>query len=77
MTSAACCLSKSLKSSLCLREITEVFPDLAHVHLEPPVAPLHNEVGVDLDREVTIVNLQDLKVVQPNLDLVQERLLGN
>ena len=54
-----------------------MFPDLAHVHLEPPVAPLHNEVGVDLDREVTIVNLQDLKVVQPNLDLVQERVLGN
>ena len=54
-----------------------MFPDLAHVHLEPPVAPLHDEVGVDLDREVTIVNLQDLKVVQPNLDLVQERVLGN
>ena len=53
-----------------------MFPDLAHVHLEPPVAPLHDEVGVDLDREVPIVNLQDLKVVQPNLDLVQERVLG-
>ena len=54
-----------------------MLPYLAHVHLEPPVAPLHDEVGVDLDREVPIVNLQDLEVVQPNLDLVQERLLGN
>ena len=47
------------------------------VHLQPAVVPLDYEVGVDLDREVTIVNLQDLEVVQPNLDLVQERLLGN
>ena len=56
-------------SSYCLLEIAEVFPNLRHVHLKPPVPPLHNEVGIDLDCEVAVVNLQNLKVVQPNLDL--------
>ena len=46
-----------------------MFPNLGHVHLEPPVSPLDDEVGIDLDCEVTVVNLQNLKVVQPNLDL--------
>ena len=46
-----------------------MFPNLGHVHLEPPVPPLDDEVGVDLNCEVTVVNLQNLKVVQPNLDL--------
>ena len=46
-----------------------MLPYLAHVHLEPPVAPLHDEVRVDLDCEVAVVDLQDLKVVQPDLHL--------
>ena len=46
-----------------------MLPYLAHVHLEPPVAPLHDEVRVDLDCEVAVVDLQDLKIVQPDLHL--------
>ena len=46
-----------------------MLPYLAHVHLEPPVTPLHDEVRVDLDCEVAVVDLQDLKVVQPDLHL--------
>lgn len=55
----------------CLLEIAEVFPNLRHVHLKPPVPPLNDEVGIDLDCEVTVVNLQNLKVVQPNLYLTR------
>ena len=46
-----------------------MLPYLTHVHLEPPVTPLHDEVRVDLDCEVAVVDLQDLKVVQPDLHL--------
>ena len=50
---------------------------LAHlfkVDDDPAVTPLDDEVRVDLDREVAVVDLEDLKVVEPDAHV--ERLGG-
>jgi hypothetical protein len=42
---------------------------LIKVNYDPEVSPLHNQVGVDLDGEVAVVNLEDLEVVEADGDV--------
>ena len=37
--------------------------------LDALISPLDDEVGVDLNCELPVINLEDLKVIQTNLDL--------
>ena len=39
-----------------------------NTNLNPLVSPLNNEVSVDLYGELSVINLEDLKVVQTNLN---------
>ena len=33
------------------------------------VSPLHNKVGIDFDSELSVINFEDLEIVETNLDL--------
>ena len=33
------------------------------------ISPLHNEIGVDLNCELPVIDLEDLKVIETDLDL--------
>ena len=52
-----------------LLQLKEMFLDLTEVHFNPWLAPLHDKVGVDVDREFSVVDLEDFKVVKSNLNL--------
>ena len=41
---------------------------MSKVDDDPRLLPLDDEVGVDLDGEVPVVDLQDFKVVEPDGD---------
>ena len=44
------------------------FWSLLNTNLNSLVSPLNNEVSVDLYGELSVINLEDLKVVQTNLN---------
>jgi len=44
-------------------------PYLCKINDDSGVFPLDDEVGVDLDGEVPVVDLQDLEVVEPDRDV--------